>query len=153
MSPTPSAASCDAENEISSMMPHSVSVDDQQEYCSLDDMIEHSSSWQDNFSPFARMRSRKRRPRISAEEVNRICIHGSGHDCRTSDRYICNQCGKPFSRPYNLRSHRKIHLGTKPFQCDWIENGGVACIRRFSRKHDLQRHIHGKHSKNERDTI
>src|SRR4051812_2222241 len=49
MSPTPSVASCDAENEPSSIMSHSISVDDQQEYSPFDDIIEEPKSCQEEY--------------------------------------------------------------------------------------------------------
>uniref|UniRef100_A0A8C6R231 Zinc finger protein 92 n=1 Tax=Nannospalax galili TaxID=1026970 RepID=A0A8C6R231_NANGA len=32
-------------------------------------------------------------------------------------RYLCQQCGKSFSRSSNLIKHRVIHSGEKPFEC------------------------------------
>ncbi|KAI9193131.1 uncharacterized protein BJ171DRAFT_303409 [Polychytrium aggregatum] len=43
-------------------------------------------------------------------------------------------CKKVFTRPYNLKSHMKIHSGEKQFQCTF-------CPSKFTRGHDLKRHI------------
>jgi len=42
-------------------------------------------------------------------------------------------CGKVFNKPYNLKSHLKIHTNERPYQCQY-------CKARFSRGHDLNRH-------------
>ncbi|ODQ79871.1 hypothetical protein BABINDRAFT_23297, partial [Babjeviella inositovora NRRL Y-12698] len=47
--------------------------------------------------------------------------------------YPCEQCGKSFNRPYNLRSHMKTHSTDKPHACQY-------CNRRFARTHDRKRH-------------
>lgn len=165
--PKLSPATSAAESDLSPIMPETVAMDEQQDYLPLDDFIEEPRSYQDELSsnsdiqqdcqaalsPVGRMRglsgsenrTKRRRRRITTEEANRV--RAPGYGCRAMDRYRCNQCGQTFSRPFNLRSHRKTHLGTRPFQCNWVDNTGATCIRRFTRKHDLHRHICVKHSK------
>ncbi|RLV89569.1 Cell wall transcription factor ACE2 [Spathaspora sp. JA1] len=52
--------------------------------------------------------------------------------------YTCNykNCGKKFTRRYNVRSHIQTHLSDRPFGC-------THCPKRFVRQHDLNRHVKG----------
>lgn len=43
-------------------------------------------------------------------------------------------CGKKFTRRYNVRSHIQTHLSDRPFTCTY-------CPKSFVRQHDLNRHI------------
>ncbi|KAK6203001.1 uncharacterized protein RJT21DRAFT_103900 [Scheffersomyces amazonensis] len=45
-------------------------------------------------------------------------------------------CGKKFTRRYNVRSHIQTHLSDRPFSCSY-------CPKRFVRQHDLNRHVKG----------
>ncbi|KAG7664591.1 SWI5 [[Candida] subhashii] len=52
--------------------------------------------------------------------------------------YTCTykNCGKKFTRRYNVRSHIQTHLSDRPFGC-------MYCPKRFVRQHDLNRHVKG----------
>lgn len=43
-------------------------------------------------------------------------------------------CGKKFTRRYNVRSHIQTHLSDRPFTCSY-------CPKSFVRQHDLNRHV------------
>lgn len=45
-------------------------------------------------------------------------------------------CGKKFTRRYNVRSHIQTHLSDRPFGCSY-------CPKKFVRQHDLNRHVKG----------
>ncbi|KAK3815122.1 MAG: hypothetical protein J3Q66DRAFT_261615, partial [Benniella sp.] len=60
-------------------------------------------------------------------------------------RFKCSECSKTFSRPFNLKSHRAIHLGLKPHACNYTNDKGVACHWSFARRHDLERHVRSRH--------
>ena len=56
--------------------------------------------------------------------------------------YPCPKCSRPFSRKFNMESHLTTHdpHRVKPFLCDYL-----GCGHRFTRKHDLKRHVNGIH--------
>src|SRR5579859_4370329 len=53
-----------------------------------------------------------------------------------SERYMCHECNKSFSRPSSLRIHTFSHTGEKPFLCP--ERG---CTKRFSVRSNMRRHM------------
>ncbi|GAV27997.1 hypothetical protein PMKS-001465 [Pichia membranifaciens] len=48
-------------------------------------------------------------------------------------KYVCDICGKDFTRPYNLKSHLRTHTNERPYACR-------KCGKRFARQHDRKRH-------------
>ncbi|KAI8606044.1 hypothetical protein EDD21DRAFT_285451, partial [Dissophora ornata] len=50
--------------------------------------------------------------------------------------FVCDapDCGKVFSRAYNLTSHMKTHSAERPFLCG-------SCPLAFARRHDRERHV------------
>lgn len=55
-----------------------------------------------------------------------------------SKNFTCTykNCGKKFTRRYNVRSHIQTHLSDRPFACSY-------CAKKFVRQHDLNRHVKG----------
>ncbi|KAG0305835.1 hypothetical protein BGZ97_000952 [Linnemannia gamsii] len=88
-----------------------------------------------------------RRRRVTSEEASRVIPTEQMGDPNAKPRYKCSECGKTFSRPFNLRSHRDTHSGFRPFECPHKDKSGSKCKWSFARRHDLERHIISKHTK------
>ncbi|KAF8941253.1 hypothetical protein BGZ58_000538 [Dissophora ornata] len=61
-----------------------------------------------------------------------------------ASKNVCDKCGRVYTRPFNLRSHRLTHDDKKPFGCQSLI-GIKGCILHFTRRHDLIRHVRAKH--------
>ncbi|XP_067205496.1 zinc finger protein 675-like [Linepithema humile] len=50
------------------------------------------------------------------------------------EKSVCDICGKTFFENYDLRKHRRIHTGDKPYNC-------TVCGRAFARHSSLSQHL------------
>ncbi|SAM02713.1 hypothetical protein [Absidia glauca] len=59
----------------------------------------------------------------------------SSTPAKSNNNYRCDypNCDKTFTRPYNLKSHRRTHTAERPFECP-------LCSKSFARQHDRNRH-------------
>ncbi|KAI8994826.1 hypothetical protein BDB01DRAFT_736711 [Pilobolus umbonatus] len=53
----------------------------------------------------------------------------------SDNKHYCEKCGKGFNRRFNLKSHMKTHVDSRPFTCLHFN-----CNKSFKRTHDLKRH-------------
>ncbi|KAG0265595.1 hypothetical protein BG011_004386 [Mortierella polycephala] len=90
---------------------------------------------------------RRRRRRTTTEDAHRRVPEEQLDDPDAKARFYCNKCDKSFTRATNLRSHRAIHQGLKPFVCTRTKDDGVPCHWAFARRHDLERHVRSRHEK------
>jgi len=82
-------------------------------------------------------RRSKRQRTMSISEEN-----DDENEDEAEKKYNCPDCGRGFNRKFNMQTHRQTHdpNRVKPFACEHPN-----CGSRFTRKHDLKRHINGIH--------
>jgi hypothetical protein len=64
----------------------------------------------------------------------------STRDPITSSTWMCQFCGKRFTRGFSLRNHVKSHTGDRPHACS-------QCGKAFTRLNDCKRHEKTVHTK------
>ena len=83
-------------------------------------------------------------------------------------RFTCETCGQLCASDYNLKAHKRIHTGEKPYSCELCEyrsavRGNIAihmkthtrekphicemCGRKYPQKASLNRHLYRVHNK------
>ncbi|KAG0337946.1 hypothetical protein BG000_004770 [Podila horticola] len=73
-------------------------------------------------------------------------VGGSRPNSASSPKYECPLCSRFYTRPFNLRSHMLVHEDKKPFACE-------LCDSRFTRRHDMVRHVKTRHKNHQQDVV
>ncbi|KAK2845172.1 hypothetical protein Q5P01_011831 [Channa striata] len=73
------------------------------------------------------------------EEGPHVFCNKDNEQLQRARRFVCDICGRGFSRASRLREHTRSHTGERPFQCD-------VCKKRFSVRNVYKRHraIHNR---------
>jgi len=80
---------------------------------------------------------------LEFESYTTFDMHNWGfHQTRPS----CDICGKVFKNSSRMKTHRKIHAGLRPFQCQ-------ECGKAFTERPSLRKHIRIKHPKPDEEII
>lgn len=101
--------------------------------------------WSPNISPSGKAGSEVRKaikelsPRKTVKKTSLLPAgeldrYWEGPDENKVFTCIYKNCGKKFTRRYNVRSHIQTHLSDRPFSCSY-------CPKSFVRQHDLNRHV------------
>ncbi|SGY41458.1 BQ5605_C003g02514 [Microbotryum silenes-dioicae] len=71
----------------------------------------------------------------------RGAFYGESTGKSETKRFVClyEDCGRAFSRNFNMQSHLKSHLNIRDFNCP-------CCPKKFSRRHDRARHCAAVHN-------
>ncbi|XP_025840210.2 zinc finger protein 837 isoform X1 [Vulpes vulpes] len=69
---------------------------------------------------------------------------GSARDPPAQRLYVCDQCGKAFTRTSSLLQHERIHTGERPYECAECGKAFVRCsgLYRHQKTHPAKRHRH-----------
>lgn len=78
------------------------------------------------------------RPSFGSGHSNYHSGNNKANNKKQKPRYLCHipNCGRTFSRPFNLKSHGLTHEPQRPHACD-------QCPKTFARIHDRDRHMKG----------
>ena len=75
------------------------------------------------------------------QETDNVCDNSTKTELpepATATGYLCEVCGKKFTRKYGLKIHTRLHQGVKPLQCD-------VCDKTFADPSNMAKHmrVHG----------
>lgn len=73
----------------------------------------------------------------------KLARHSLAHQER---QHKCDVCGKLFSYSWDLKRHKYIHGGTRPYRCHF-----QGCDRSFTKSKDLSKHLNQDHRMNQEE--
>src|SRR5699024_4381734 len=81
---------------------------------------------------------------FSEVSTTRSVIHNHQMSAHRSTIYTCDidGCGKTFAKKCDLQRHQRVHLGLKPYQCNWTGCGYASISWSYVITHIRTKHFH-----------